>query len=55
MNVVYDKKVNGYLVELESAEATTFINTDDVAEARKIFIERMTWLFNMSICEKLSN
>ena len=55
MKIIYDKHEESYLIELEYPETVTWINTKDIVEARKEFIERMTWLFNTTICEKLKD
>lgn len=54
MKIIYDDKQKMYLVVIESPETATWINTDDIVEAREEFIERMTWLFNNAVCEELS-
>ena len=55
MKVKYDDEKSAYLVELDCCESITFLNTDDIVEARKIFIEHMTRLFNDAICEQLKD
>ena len=51
MKVIYDDKAKVFIVINEEIE--TFINTDDIVEARKIYLERMEWLFNDAVCERL--
>lgn len=53
MEIIYDKECKQYFVSLNDLEKTTFINTDDVVEAREEFLKRMTWMFNETIREKL--
>lgn len=53
MEIIYDEEIKQYLVSLDDSEKTTFINTDDVVEAREEFLKRMTWMFNDTIREKL--
>lgn len=55
MIVIYDNQTHMYRVVIESSEMSTWINTDDIVEARKEFIDRMTWMFNQAICERLKN
>ena len=51
MKVVYNDKHESYIVLIEPMETETCINTSDIVEARKIFIEHMNILFNRAICE----
>lgn len=53
MKIIYDNKQKMYGVVIDYSETTTWINTDDIATARKEFIERMTWMFNNAICKQL--
>lgn len=53
MRIIYEKNQEVYGVEIEPSETVTIINTDDIVEARKEFIAKMTRLFNESICKKL--
>ena len=53
MKVMYDSKQNVYVVQLEELEDITIIHTDDVAEAKKNFINSMSELFNKAVNEKL--
>jgi hypothetical protein len=53
MKVIYDNKEHIFIVINEEIE--TLINTDDIVEARKIYLERMEWLFNDAVRERLKN
>ena len=53
MRIIYDNNQNVYGVQIEPSETVTILNTDDIVEARKEFIAKMTRLFNESICKKL--
>lgn len=53
MKVIYDKHQEMYAVILEHPETATFVHTKDIVEAREVFIDCMTRLFNDAICEKL--
>ena len=53
MKIIYDNEQEMYLVTIEPTETETWINTFDIVEARKEFIERMAWMFNNAIAEKL--
>ena len=55
MKVKYDDEKSAYLVKLDCCESVTFLNTDDIVEARQIFVEHMTRLFNDAICEQLKD
>jgi hexokinase len=55
MKVIYDKQSKAYIVQLEDLEKATFLNTDDIVEARKYFIEHMTSMFNHAINERLEH
>lgn len=52
MKIIYDNHQKMYCVVIETSETITWINTDDIVEARKDFVERMMWLFNDAVCEK---
>lgn len=51
MKVIYDDKVKVFIVINEEIE--TFINTNNIVEARKIYLERMEWLLNDAVRERL--
>lgn len=51
MKVIYDNKEHIFIVINEEVE--TLINTDDIVEARKLYLERMEWQFNDAVREKL--
>lgn len=53
MKVIYDNKQEMYLVTIEPTETETWINTSDIVEVKKEFVDRMAWMFNNAIAEKL--
>lgn len=53
MKIIYDDKEDRYIVNLENYENIVVLNTNDIVEARKYFIENMTLLFNNAIREQL--
>ena len=53
MKVIYDDKTKAFIVINEEIE--TFINTDDIVEARKIYLERTEWQFNDAVRKRLKN
>ena len=53
MRIIYDNIQQVYGVQMEPSETITIINTDDIVEARKEFVSRMTWMFNQAICKQL--
>lgn len=53
MKVIYDKQQSRYLVELENYEHITVLNTDDITEAREIFLDMMASLFNHAVNKRL--
>lgn len=53
MKVIYYDKEKMFLVINEETE--TIINTDDVVEAKNIYLERIAWQFNNAICNRLKN
>ena len=55
MKVIYDKEQNIYCVDFERFELPLFLNTDDIAEARELFIKHMTFLFNDTVREQLKD
>lgn len=55
MKVLYDSKQGTYCVWLEELEEMTIINTDDIVEAKRIFINRMSELFNQAVNDKMKS
>lgn len=55
MKIIYDEKREMYLIQISDEEAETWIDTNDIVEAREKFIEQMIWLFNQTICDSLKN
>jgi len=53
MQVIYDDSKEVYLVKMNDPETTIWINSKDIVEARKIFIDHMTYMFNNAVCEQL--
>lgn len=54
MKVFFDNKRNLYVVEMADNELVTYLNTDDITEAREWFIDRMAWMFNSAVNDKLA-
>lgn len=54
MKVLFDNERNIYVVEMNDNETVTYLNTDDIAEAREWFIERMSWFFNSAVNDALA-
>lgn len=55
MKIIYDEKQHLYLVEPEYPETELWINTDDIATARDVFLEHMKNVFNDTVREKLKD
>ena len=55
MKIVYDAKVDTYLVKVEYPETETWIKTNDIAKAREVFIEYMTMAFDNAVCDKFKD
>ena len=53
MKVIYEPHQGMYLVDIE--EPIIWMNTSDIVEAREMFIEYITGLFNDAICEALKD
>ena len=53
MQVIYDGSQDVYLVKMEYPDTVVYINSNDIVEAREIFIEHMTAMFNNAVCEQL--
>lgn len=53
MKIIFDDRQNCYFILIEYPETETWINTSDIVKAREEFVERMTWMFNETVCEKL--
>lgn len=51
MRIIYNKE--GYQVFLDPSEAEIYINANNIVEARKHFIDRMMWLFDSAVNERL--
>lgn len=55
MKVIFNNIENAYIAEFEYYEMKTLLNTNDIVEARKYFIEHMTTLFNNAVKEQLKD
>lgn len=55
MKVIYDNRESRYIVNLEDYENIIVLNTSDIVEARKYFIDHMTSLFNSAVSEQLKD
>jgi hypothetical protein len=53
MKVIYDNTAKVFIVINEEIE--TLINTDDIVEARRLYLDRMEWQFNDAVRERLKN
>jgi hypothetical protein len=53
MKITYDNDSKMYFITFDPNETVTYINTDDIVEARDEFIEKMKWMFNQAVREKL--
>lgn len=51
MKIIYSKE--GYQVLLDPSDAEIYINANNIVEARQHFIDRMTWLFDITVNERL--
>ena len=51
MRLIYNKE--GYQVLFDPLESEIYINANNIVEARKHFIDRMTWLFDSTVNESL--
>lgn len=54
MKIMYDEGQETYAAKLEDSEMVTLMNTDDIVEARKYFIENMISLFNNAVREQIN-
>lgn len=55
MKITYDNKSKAYHITLEYPETEIYIGTDDIVEARTMFVERMQELFNQTIRDNLKD
>ena len=55
MTISYDPKQEMYCIGISQPETATYIHTNDIAEAREEFINRMTWLFNEAVNQQLKD
>lgn len=55
MLIAYDDKSDIYRVDIAYPETEIYIKANNLIEAREIFIERMTWLFDEAVREKLKS
>ena len=56
MKVIYDKEVSAYRIDFEKFfELPLLLNTDDIVEARELFINNMKFLFDDAVREQLKD
>ena len=55
MKIIYDSEANVYIVKVEDFETLTYVGTDDIVEAREMFIEKMTKLFNDAVSRQCNS
>lgn len=55
MRVIYDDASRVIIVKIEDLETVTTLNTTDIAEARKWFLQCMEDMFNNAVISKLKN
>lgn len=55
MKVTYNKKSDIYRVDLIYPDTEIYIKAEDVVQARELFVERMKWMFDEAIREKLKD
>ena len=53
MKIIYDRKQEVYIIEIEPPENVTLVNTNDIAEAREFFLSQMAFTFNNAVCKQL--
>ena len=55
MKVAYNEKSDIYRVDLMYPDTEIYIKAEDIVQARELFVERMKWLFDEAIREKLKD
>ena len=55
MLIAYNDKSDIYRVDLMYPETEIYIKAEDIVQAREMFIERMTWLFDEAVRERLKD
>lgn len=55
MKIRYNSKVDIWCIDLEYPEIELYIKAKDIVQARELFIERMTWLFDVTVREQLKD
>jgi hypothetical protein len=53
MLIAYNEKSDIYRIDIMYPETEIYIKAEDIVQARKIFIERMTWMFEEAVRERL--
>ena len=53
MLIAYNDKSDIYRIDLSYPETEIYIKAEDIAQAREIFVERMTWLFDEAVRNRL--
>jgi hypothetical protein len=51
MRIFYNK--DGYQIYFNPSDAEIYINAKNIVEARRYFIDRMVWLFDSTVNERL--
>ena len=51
MRIFYNK--DGYQILFDSSETEIYINANNIVEARQYFLDRMVWLFDSTVNERL--
>ena len=54
MLISYNDESDVYRIDLMYPETTIYIKANDIADARRMFIERMKWLFDEAVNTKLN-
>lgn len=55
MLIAYNDKSDIYRIDLMYPETEIYIKAEDITQARQIFIERITWMFDEAVREKLKD
>lgn len=55
MLIAYNDKSDIYRIDLSYPETEIYIKAEDIVQAREIFIERMTWMFDEAVRNRLKD
>ena len=55
MLIAYNDKSDVYRVDLMYPETEIYIKANDIAHAKEIFVDRMAWLFDEAVRDKLKD